>query len=292
MTVPALRSTALCLALAAISTAALAEAPKEKEWSARITPYLWLPAINGDMSYKGQSNGISASIQDVLSNFGGAVFLNGAFEWRRFLVLGDFMWARLTDDVTSQKVSVGSLPIEAGPLSADITLNEYSFALSAGYRVLDMLFPGVTDGGAANDPRRLHVDAYVGGRYWYIDQRIDLSVPPATVGGTPIPGGGRNVRVDPNDWWVDLQLGMLIGLRPWQRWSFGLGGAIGGFGIGSSSDFSWQASLLGNWHFGERWSLNLAYRGLGFDRRFGSGSEDLSLNLAQHGPLLGITYQF
>jgi len=246
------------------------------------------------MSYKGQSNDVSMSIQDVLSSFGGAVFINGAFEWRRFLLLGDFIWARLTDDVTSQTVSVGPgpLPIEAGPLSVDTTLNEYSFALSAGYRILDQPFPGLTDSAGPQDPRRLSVDAYVGGRYWYQDLRIDLSLPPATAGGTPIPGGGRNVRVDPNDWWVDLQLGMLIGVRPWERWSFGLGGAVGGFGIGSSSDFSWNAALIGNWHFGERWSLNLAYHGLGFDRRFGSGTEDLSLNIAQHGPLLGLTYQF
>ena len=111
MAVTLLRSTALCVALVAISVAALAEAPKEKEWSARITPYLWLPAVDGDMSYNGQSDDISLSIQDVLSSFGGAVFVNGAFEWRRFLLLGDFIWARLTDDATSQTVSVGPGPI-------------------------------------------------------------------------------------------------------------------------------------------------------------------------------------
>lgn len=289
-----LRSAALCAALFAISAGASAEAPQEKEWSARISPYVWVPAINGDMSYRGQSGDVSLGIEDVLSKFGGAAMLNGDFRWRKFVLLGDFAWARLEDDVTSQTVSVGPgpLPVEAGPLSTDVTLNEYTFAFSAGYRLLDLPFPGGASTGAPDDPRRLTADSYVGVRYWRLSQRIDLSIPPATVGGTPIPGGGRNVRLEPNDWWVDLQLGLLIGARPWQRWSFGLGGAIGGFGIGSSSDFSWNAALIGNWHFGERWSLNLAYRGMGFDRRFSSNADDLSLNLAQHGPLLGLTYQF
>jgi hypothetical protein len=288
----ALRSVALCLVLSVLATAAFAgqSSQRPREWSARISPYLWLPALDGDMAFGGRSAEIDMDIRDVLSDFGGAVFLNGSFQWRRFLLLGDFMWARLSTDATSQKVSVG--PIEAGPLETDVTLNEYSFAFNGGYRLLDRPFPGATDGGAANDPRRLTADAFLGLRYWLINQRVDLSIPPVTVGGTPIPGGGRSARFEPADWWVDMQLGLLLGARPWQRWSFGLGGAVGGFGIGSSSDFSWNAALIGAWHFGERWSLELAYRGLGFDRRFGSGADDLSLNLIQHGPLLGITYRF
>lgn len=292
MTISALRPLALCIALFALANSARAEqsGPRQKEWGARITPYLWVPALDGDMAFGGRSGDIDMGIRDVLSSFGGAVFLNGSFRWRRFLLMGDFMWARLSTDATSQTASVG--PIEAGPLEADVTLNEYSFAFNGGYRLLDRPLPGAADGAAANAPRRLTADAFLGLRYWLINQRIDLSIPPVTVGGTPIPGGGRSARFEPADWWVDLQLGLLLGARPWERWSFGLGGAVGGFGIGSSSDFSWNAALIGAWLFGERWSLELAYRGLGFDRRFGSGADDLSLNLIQHGPLLGVTYQF
>jgi len=108
----------------------------------------------------------------------------------------------------------------------------------------------------------------------------------------PVPGTGQKVSVELSGWWVDPQIGVALEMRPWQAFSFALGGSVGGFGIGSASDFAWTGALSGSWHFADRWSLDLAYKGLGFQRDFSSGSEDGSLNMAIHGPVIGFSYEF
>jgi hypothetical protein len=266
-----------------------AEGRPEKDWEARITPYAWLTRIDGNIDARGQSQNFSASIEDVLSHFGGGAFLNGSFRWRRFLVLGDLVFARLTDDLTADSVQVGPplLGIEVGPLKTDVTFYEVTAALNFGYRLLDRPFPG-RDAGAANDPRRLVVDAWAGARYWYFHQHFKLSIPPATIGGTPVPGGGRTRYLSGSDWWVDPMLGVTVEARPWESWSFAIGGGVGGFGIGSASKFAWTGVVEGSWHFSEHWSAVLAYKGLGFNRDFGGDD----LDIAMHGPVLGVSYRF
>ena len=279
--------------MVATAFAASAEAPPAKDWEARITPYGWLTRIDGSVDIGERSGDVSAGIDDVLSHFGGGGMLNAGFRWRRLLVLGDVVFARLTDDLTSATVQVGppALPVEVGPLKTDVTFWEVTGALSLGYRVLDLPFPG-RDVGDANDPRRLFVDAYAGARFWYFDQKYELSIPPTTVGGTPVPTGGRSQTVKDSQWWVDPQIGVVLAARPWKRWSFAIGGSVGGFGVGSSSKFSWTGVVEGSWHFAERWSLVAAYKGLGFNRDFSSKTIDGKIDIAMHGPVLGVSYRF
>jgi len=282
------------VAVAVSSMSAAAEAPAPKDWGARVTPYLWLSAINGTMSGTQESADIAIGIDDVLANLGGGLMGAGEIRYRRFLLLADFMWARLTPEVTADSVTVGPGPIgvQVGPAEVDITFNQVTALVAGGYRVLDLPFPRRADPDDALDPRRIQLDAFMGARFWWLGQKNDIDIPPASIGGMPVPGTGRDVEINSDDWWVDMQLGVALGLRPWERWSIGLGGAVGGFDIGSSSKFSWSGILDVNWHFGEKWTLNLAYRGIGFNRDFVSGASTLNLDIAMHGPLLGFTRQF
>jgi hypothetical protein len=272
---------------------ASAEEPPAKEWEARITPYGWLSAINGSIEADGRSTDLAVGIDDVLSHFGGGGMLNGSLRWRRLLVLADVVFARLTDKVTSDSVEVGppALPIEVGPLETDLTFWEVTAALNLGYRLLDLPFPGLGVGDAS-DPRRVFVDTYAGARFWWFDQQFELDIPATTVGGIPVPGGGRSRSISDDSWWVDPQIGFVVGARPWERFSFLVGGSVGGFGIGSASKFAWTGTLEGSWHFGEHWSLVVGYKGLGFDHDFGSGPTGGDLDIAMHGPLLGMSYRF
>lgn len=284
---------ALLLCTLVAAPEASAEPPPPKEWEARITPYGWLSAINGSVETRERSADLAVGIDDVLSHFGGGGMLNAGFRWRRLLVLGDLVAARLTDKVSSDTVQVGPplLPIQVGPLETDLVFKEVTASLGLGYRLLDLPLPG-GEPRDARDPRRLFVDAYLGARYWWFEQKLKLSIPEVTIGDIPVPGGGRERTISGDSWWVDPQVGFVVGARPWERLSLALGASFGGFGIGSASKFAWQGALEGSWQLGEHWSLVVGYKGLGFDRDFGSGPTGGNLDIAMHGPLLGLSYRF
>jgi hypothetical protein len=284
----------LCSIVPTLAAAAAGPPAEPAEaWEVRITPYGWLSAINGTMEIGAESTDLAMGIDDVLSHFGGGGMINGGLRWRRLLVLTDFVFARLTDEVEADSVQVGppALPIEVGPRKTDVTFWEVTGAFNLGYRLLDRPFPGVA-AREGSDPRRLFLDAYAGVRFWWFDQEIEVSIPATTIGGTPVPGGGRSRSVSNDSWWADPQIGLVVGARPWERFSFLLGGSLGGFGIGSASSLAWSAALEGSWHLGEHWSLVVGYKGLGFDRDFRSRSVDGNLDIAMHGPLLGASYRF
>lgn len=281
----------LCSMVPALAAASGPSPPRA--WEARITPYGWLSAINGTIDVNGRSASLALGIDDVLSHFGGGGMINGGFRWRRFLVLGDVVFARLTDEVKSDSVEVGppAASIEVGPRKTDLTFWEVTGAFNLGYRLLDLPFPGVKTP-EASDPRRLFFDAYAGVRVWWFDQELEVSIPATTVGGMPVPGGGRSRSVSEDALWADPQLGVVVEGRPWERFSFLLGGSVGGFGIGSASCFAWSGALEGSWHLGDHWSAVVGYRALGFDRDFHSGKIEGNLDVAMHGPLLGLSYRF
>jgi len=266
------------------------------EWSARITPYGWLPRIDGKLRAGKQTESFSVSIKDVLSAFSGGGMLNAEFRWHRLVLLGDLVASRLSSDSTTRSTTVdlpGPLPpLQIGGIDLESTVFQLSVGLGLGYRLLDRPFPGLDDAADPRDPRRLSLVAYLGARYWNTQQETKLKLPPILIAGVPVPGTGRKVSIDFHEWWVDPHVGVLLEMRPWQAFSFALEGSVGGFGIGSASDFAWAGTLSGSWHFAERWSLDLAYKGLGFQRDFGSGSDTGSLDTAIHGPAIGFSYRF
>jgi hypothetical protein len=65
-------------------------------------------------------------------------------------------------------------------------------------------------------------------------------------------------------------------------------GDVGGFGIGSAADLTWQAIGAVGWRLNESWSLQLGYRAIGVDLDRGTNAIDLVV----HGPLLGAVWTF
>src|SRR4051794_14502737 len=69
------------------------------DWGFQITPYLWLAGIGGDVTTpRGLSASFSQSIGDVLGNLDGGLMLLGEVRYRRWHLLADFDYARLTTD--------------------------------------------------------------------------------------------------------------------------------------------------------------------------------------------------
>jgi hypothetical protein len=294
------------------------DAPAPKRWEVTLAPYLWGTSVKGTVSADGASADIDVGLDDILRQLNLAAM--GAIEVRydRLLLGIDVVYASLSDDFDVGPASVGFGPATiqqgaivlnvpavqtvVGPVDVDTDLDEILLTLVGGYRILSRPLPW--KGREEGDPRRLRLDAFLGARWWYVHTDLDVSMPPVQVPGFTIqpsvpafpvlslpgisvPGvtfGGLNGDFeDTVDWW-DMLIGLRVGVDLSPRFDVVVAGDIGGFGIGSSSDFAWNTVISLGWHLSRHWALRIGYRALETDRD--------AVELLLHGPALAVTYRF
>ena len=88
----------ITLAMASLMGGADAqEAGPTSGWSFQLTPYLWLAGIDGEVSGpRGNSASFDVGIGEVLSHLQGGLMLLGEARYRRWGILVDFDYARLS----------------------------------------------------------------------------------------------------------------------------------------------------------------------------------------------------
>ena len=263
-------------------------------WVFSFSPYLWTIQLTGDVSARGSTVDVDTSFSDIVSKLN--MGLMGAFSARRgpWLMMVDGMFAHLEDDDSfgPQNVGFGPATLTSGPITlaiprvqtsvgpAEVESDTLMVIVKAvgGYRLLDRpLFAG-------NDARRLKLDLYAGGRYWYLDSEIKVKIPPVkvpgfrvpvtvspprfpgvniNVGDLNVPGvtlGGLDETFDATDWWIDPIVGARVRVDLTDRLGLRVWGDVGGFGIGSAADFTWEAMGLLTWQLSRSWSLLGGYR--------------------------------
>lgn len=202
------------------------------------------------------------------------------------------------------QVAIPRVPVSVGPVEVDATTRQLILDARLGYRVLSRSFGELRGGDADDDPRRLDLDLFAGARYMRFETELEVFVPPIQVPGfnvgvsvpafpnldlpdVEVPGvtvGGLDRDFEENVDWVDLIVGLRTRVDLTERLWVGVRADLGGFGIGSASDFTWQAMGLLNYRLTDHWILSGGYRGLGYDRE--------PYDLTQHGPILGFSYRF
>jgi hypothetical protein len=134
------------------SPAPTSAASSNDGWHLAISPYIWFAGMHGNVGARGHEASAHASFGDVFKylNFG----LMGAVEARynRIVIPVDFMWMKLSDDK--------ALPVEFGPTSVKVKINEDILTPKIGYRVIDT--------------GKLTVDGLVGFRYWHLGNTLTL----------------------------------------------------------------------------------------------------------------------
>jgi hypothetical protein len=93
-----------------------------------------------------------------------------------------------------------------------------------------------------------------------------------------------NRNISQSDSWADLTLGVSGYTQLSQDWFLAGFLDIGGFGIGDSSDLSWQAFGAVGYRFNETWSAELGYRYLSIEREI--DNSDVTLDM--YGPVIGV----
>jgi hypothetical protein len=259
-------------------------------WSYVVTPYAWLPSINGSTTIRGRTADIDASFGDLLDRkipeqlFG----LMGAFEARngRVSVMTDLVYMKLGADGGGARAR-SVHPAIGGALAASMSAQFEMFIAEAalGYELVRWQGAGVSE---------TAIDVYGGGRFWWQDAETDLALTAGLNVGDLTMVRGRARASSGDVTWLDPVVGVRLRHQFTPQLDMVLRGDVGGFGAGSR--FSWQAMGSVNWEFARTestvWSGMAGYRALYVDYERGTGRSRYEYDMLTHGPILGVTARF
>jgi hypothetical protein len=249
------------------------EAPSNK-WQFAIIPYLWMMGINGKVGVRGQTADFNVSFSDIIENldFAAEVHIEA---WRdRF---GFFI------DTTYSKISLK----EDVQLRSDRTVNiknvtQFFLGEFGGfYRAGTWTIGTGTGNNQARTNTSFTLDLIGGGRYWWLEDKIDLKGPL-----------GVNPQFSGSESWFDFIVGGRANLAI-NKFFIQVRSDVGGFGLGFSSDISWNiAGYIGYELPWCRITPIIGYRALYDKYSNGSGDNRFLWDAWMYGPQLGVGFQF
>jgi hypothetical protein len=268
------------LAIIAIIFAAPAQAQyvaSADQWTFSITPYLWLPNVNGTLKYSippsaGGSPEVETGPNDYLENLQAIIMISGEVRRDRWSVFTDLIYLDLSDEkstVTAVNFG-GSLVSSSVNVVTSSSFRGMAWTLGTGY--------------AVETGQAVMLDIFGGLRYFSIEASTDWQLAVAIAG----PGGGQTFPrtgsiSEGADLWdgiVGVRGRVLLGSSDWSipyYLDFGAG----------SSRLTWQGMLGIACSF--KWGgVTLAYRDLYYDQK----DDELIKDLRFSGPALGVTVRF
>jgi hypothetical protein len=247
------------------------------KWTFSITPYLWLPNVNGTLKYSipqnaGGSPEVETGPNDYLENLQALIMISGEARKDRWSVFTDLIYLDFTDEESSVK-SVdfnGSLVSSSVNVATSSSLRGTAWTLGTGY--------AVQTGWAVT------LDVIGGLRYFELEASTNWQLESVITG----PGGGqtfpRTGGISENltfwDGIVGVRGRIPLGSTHWSI-PYYLDLGVG------SSNWTWQGMLGIDYSF--KWGgVTLAYRNLYYDQKDDKLLQDLRFS----GPALGVTFRF
>lgn len=258
------------LGLLGLSTAHASEGQTEEGWSFSLTPYIWLPTIDGQLKFSvpPDSGGpiVDTGPNSYLENLDFAILLAGEARKGRWSLLGDFVYL----DFSGSDAKTLAVELPSGDIVPVIDAGTETSLLGA----LVTFAPGYS----VYSTPKANMDFFAGVRYlgiepgvdWRIDGPVDKF--PAT--------GTRSEDADVLDAIIGVRGQAKLGDSNWSIPYY--------FDVGTGdSDITWQASAGISYSFS--WiDLKMVYRYLDYDMEDDHLLQDLSFS----GPALGVTFHF
>lgn len=229
--------------------------PPIEGWQYEFTPYLWMPAMTGDL-------GVSPAIQPVHVNLSPWDLLSNL----KFGLMGRFdarnnKWVGFTDlvyaDVKfSNHITIRDRIFVSGSVRSKLLIST-NFV---GYRVVD-------------EPNT-SVDLLAGVRLENVDDTLNLQGPRNTF------DAGKS------QFWADPLLGARFKRQLAPKWDATVWGDVGGFGAGSK--FTGEVEGTVAYRIDSRWRAFAGWRYLYTDYE----NDGFVFKTDLNGPVLGATYQF
>lgn len=238
---------------------------ERKPWGFSISPYAWLAGQSADVG--GEKLRQSFNDLSSLTNFG--FQLSAKARYKRFL---------LSFDGTYADLGAGG---GTGLLNVEFTLNQWIIDTKLGYLFYDDIHYKEDEVIAG-----WSIEGRLGAKYWRNDIRVDYAL--GQEGEPPLVEGGID---ELQDWW-DLMLGFETRFVLSKRVLLGVGADIGGFGIGNSSDLSWDVNYYNTFRITRLINITAGYRSFNFNRTEGQGDETLETKVRVYGPMIGVSFVF
>jgi hypothetical protein len=236
-------------------------------WTFEVAPYLWLPALDGDISVHGRTAEVDASIGEFVETlFENFQFVTiGRMEARRgpFVFTLDLLYLSLEDEDTT---SVG--------LQTEVDFSQLIVEFGAGYQLFDWQL------GRRRWPR-LSAEILVGGRYVNLDTELEIT------NTGPL---GSRVNIDQSADWLEPFVGGRLRFAVSRPLAFVVRGDAGGFGVGS--DLTWDLVATIQYQTSPKITLAAGYRLLDIDYDHGSGTDKFVYDVLTHGPIFSVAFRF
>lgn len=219
-------------------------------WHINVSPYLWMAGMNGSVGFRGVQVQVNQSFGDIFENLKFGVM--GLSEVRRGRIgfLTDLIYIRLGNEPA---IPVEGLP---GAINVKTSLNTFTLTPYFSYRIV-----GNKEGS---------IDILAGGRYYHVGASITATT------------GPRKVSTSASNNWADLVGGGRFTLNLTPRVVPFFIGDAGGIG----SVLTWQIVGGVGLKWSKRWSTELGYRRLYFNRQTNNG---FGLEQTQQGLIVGAT---
>ena len=254
-----------------------ADDPYDGRWHFALTPYIWLPNVNGNFKYQdfpaGPGSGAEAETES-----------NGLLEHLTFalMISGEARkgpWAVVTDiillDFSGQKSNLKSVSGPGGEVTIprDQNVNTESSLSGGAWMLAGSYTIAKSDLG--------YLDVELGARYLGIKTSLDWNLA-TTISGPGITVQKSGTHSDRADL-VDAIVGIRGRLRFGESWFMPYYLDVGT----GASVITWQA--LGGIGYAFRWGdLSASYRTLFYDQR----GDELLQNVRFSGPAFGVTFRF
>jgi opacity protein-like surface antigen len=231
-------------------------------WTFDVAPfYLWLPALDGEVTVRGRSADVDLSVGDTLDLlFDSFKFVaTGRAEARKgnALLTLDLMYMNLEQNT---QTDLG--------LGVTAEFKQLILEFGGGYHLGEWSLSG-------RGRPSLSVDLLGGGRFVHLDSGLT---------------GENLVDVDRSQDWIDPFLGARLKLDIIDRLSVSVRGDIGGFGAGSH--VTWNMVAILAYQVSQRVTLGAGYRILDINFSEGNGSEKFAFDVQMRGPMLGFAIHF
>jgi hypothetical protein len=247
------------------------------QWTFSLTPYLWLPNVNGTLKYSippgaGGSPEVEAGPNDYLQNLQAVIMISGEARRDRWSVFTDIIYL----DFADQESSVTAVDFGGSLVSSSVNV-----ATSSSFRGMAWT---LGTGYAIQTGQAVTLDFFGGLRYFGLEASTDWQLAAAITGpggGQTFPrAGGISGRADLWDGIVGVRGRVLLGSSDWSiPYYLDLGAG--------SSSLTWQGMLGVAYSF--KWGgVTLAYRELYYDQKDDKLLQDLRFS----GPALGVTFRF
>jgi len=269
---------AACCVLAVPAAVQAQGAGPGDAWTFAITPYLWLPNVNGTLAFTPPTGGGGADVgvgpHDWLQSLQGVFMVTGEARQGRWGVLTDLIYL----DFSDQKSQIKNVNFDIGrvPVAADANLATRA-GLSGGLWTLVGTYRLREDTGA-------WLDGYGGLRYLDLKASVDWQL----ASSVTLPGSTRTFAASGSLSQRQALWDAIVGVRGRVRLGTGKWSVPYAFDIGAgSSSTTWQAmaGLAYTYGWGD---LQFVYRHLAVDVDDGK----LLQNIRLSGPAVAATFRF